>query len=242
MEIIKCLIIDDEPLAINVIKKHLENFDHFEIVNSYNNPVEAINVLTKHKIDLIFLDINMPKLNGIEFIKNLKNPPFIIITTAYREHAVESFELNVVDYLVKPIALNRFIKALHKVSRLQSFKKDTSAGNTNSSFVNENDHFFVKVNKKIVKIYFDEIFYIESLKDYVSIKTIYGNYIVNYNLLTITKLLSKHPFIRIHRSYTVATNKVDAIDGNFIYIQGKTLPIGRRYAKEVKSKILDGFV
>lgn len=242
MKKIKYLIIDDEPLATKVIKKHLEDFDEFELIASCNNPIEAFNLLAKDDIDLIFLDINMPKLNGLEFIKSLENPPFIIITTAYREYAVESFALDVVDYLVKPIALKRLMKALQKVSRLQSLKHDTFEGYTKVPLLTENDHFFVKVDKRMVKIYFDDILYIESLKDYVSIKTIYEDYITHYNLLAVTKLLPQHKFMRIHRSYTIALNKVGAIDGNCIYIKDKKIPIGRSYIKETKGKILNGVV
>lgn len=240
---IKCLIVDDEPLAVKIIEKHLEKFEKYEIVKTCNNPIDAFDVLSKEHIDLIFLDINMPKLNGIEFIKNLNKPPLIIITSAYREYAVECFELNVIDYLVKPIYLQRLMKALNKISRLMLQKGTSEIGSTKLySKVGSQDHFFVKVNKKMVKIYFKDILYIESLKDYVSIKTIYDDYVTHYNLLAMTKLIPKQDFMRIHRSYTISLHKVEAIDGNCVQIENKMIPIGRNYVKEVKAKILNGCV
>lgn len=238
---IRCLIIDDEPLAINVIKNHLKSFTDFEVGAVCSNAIEAFNLLSSQRFDLIFLDINMPKVNGLEFIRNLENPPNIIITTAYREYAVEGFELDVLDYLVKPISLERFMKALQKVSPPVS----ETAVVENLELIKEKkakaNYIFVKVDKKMVKIYFDNIFYIESLKDYVSIKTKQGNYTTHYNLLAITKLLPDAKFIRIHRSFTISYDKVEALDGNRVQIQGKLIPIGRNYVKEVKAKILRGF-
>ncbi len=241
---IKCLVLDDEPLAIKIIQKHLESFDNFEVTHTFSNPVDAFNTISKEPVDLVFLDINMPRLNGIEFIKNLTTSPFIIITTAYREYAVESFELDVIDYLVKPISLKRLMKALNKVShqinlRTESFKYIHS---DSSLSPRQGNHFFVKVNKKMIKIYFDDILYIESLKDYVSIKTATKDYITHYNLSAITKLVPEYEFMRIHRSFTIALNKVNAIEGNCVQIRDKMIPIGRNYVKEVKGRILSGFV
>ncbi|MBQ4822719.1 LytTR family DNA-binding domain-containing protein [Aquimarina sp. MMG016] len=241
---IKCLIVDDEPLAVKIIEKHLEKFEKYEVVKTCDNPIEAFDVLSKEDIDLIFLDINMPKLNGIEFIKNLSSSPFIIITSAYREYAVECYELNVLDYLIKPIYLQRLMKALNRVSRSISTKSDSFkiVSAISGSKTHTKDYFFVKVNKKMVKIYFKDILYIESLKDYVSIKTIYDDYVTHCNLLAMTKLIPKQDFMRIHRSYTISLHKVEAIDGNCVQIENKMIPIGRNYVKEVKTKILNGFV
>ncbi|MDY8137995.1 LytTR family DNA-binding domain-containing protein [Aquimarina sp. 2201CG5-10] len=239
---IQCLLIDDEPLAIKIIEKHLESFDNFEIVHSCTNAIDAFNIIAENPIDLIFLDINMPKLNGIEFIKNLDNPPYIIITTGYHEYAVEGFELDVVDYLIKPVSLKRLMKSLNKVSRLISRQYQPSQDYHSFQYLDIEDHFFVKVNKKMVKIYFGDILYIESLKDYVSIKTVYEDYITHYNLSAITKLLPVDKFMRIHRSYTIALHKVKAIDGNSIEMDTKMIPIGRNYVKTVKSKLLSGLI
>ncbi len=239
---IKCLIIDDEPLAVKIIKKYLEKFDNYEIVNTCNNAIEAFDILQKEQIDLIFLDINMPKLNGIDFIKNLNNPPFIIITSASSEYAVECFEHDVLDYLVKPIFFKRFMKALNKISRIVHLQNHSSKKNLKklNSKHSPPTHFFVKVNKKMVKINFKDILYIESLKDYVSIKTVYEDYTTHNNLLKISKLIPENDFIRIHRSFTISLHKVEAIDGNRVQIENKMIPIGRNYLKEVKTKILNG--
>ncbi len=241
---IKCLVLDDEPLAIKIIKKHLENFEDFEVTHACNNPIEAFNLLAQEPIDLIFLDINMPRLNGIEFIQNLNASPFIIITTAYREYAVEGFELDVMDYLVKPISLKRLMRALNKVTRFINLQNEFSKNSINNSLelLEKKQYFFVKVGKKMVKIHFNDILYIESLKDYVSIKTITKDYITHYNLSAITKLIPEYEFMRIHRSFTIAVNKVKAIEGNCIHIHDKRIPIGRNYVKEVKGKILSGSV
>ena len=240
----KCLIIDDEPLAINVIKKYLTQFEGFELVGTCQNAIEAFNILSQKEIDLVFLDINMPQLNGIDFLKSLEKPPTVIVTTAYREYAVESYELDVIDYLVKPIAFPRFMKALHKVSRLlldkTGMEEETEQGIKSEEKESARDTFtFFKVDKKMIKVYFKDILYIESLKDYVRIKTIYEDLITHYNLTGISSVLPEDDFMRIHRSYTIALDKVKAIEGNCVEIAGKLLPIGRNFTKAVKDRILN---
>lgn len=230
---IKCLIIDDEPLAINVIKKHLTSFENFELVATHTNAVDAYNTLSQTAIDVIFIDINMPKINGIDFLKNLTNPPMTIITTAYREYAVEGFELNVLDYLVKPISFQRFLKAISKVN--DELSKNTAHDNSSP---NPNEFAFFKVDKKMVKVFFKDILYIESLKDYVKIKTIYEDFITHKNLISITKVLPMDKFTRIHKSYIISVNQVESVVGNTVQITGKSIPIGRNYQKEAKLTIL----
>ncbi len=232
----KCAILDDDPLAIKIIQKHLECFEHFEVIHSCNNAIDAFEFVHNNSVHLIFVDINMPMVNGIDFIKSLQNPPLIIITTSDHEYAVEGFELDVVDYLIKPISLNRLMKSLHKVSRLLSLtnkQEDTLHREVE-------DHIFVKVDKKMIKIFFEDILYIESLKDYVIIKTPAAKYITHYNLSAITRLLPDDLFMRIHRSYTIAINKIKAINKNCVEINNKSLPMGRNYIKEVKCKIMNG--
>lgn len=230
---IKCLVIDDEPLAINVIKKHLTSFDNFELVATHTNAVDAYNTLSKTTIDVIFIDINMPKINGIDFLKNLTNPPLTIITTAYREYAVEGFELNVLDYLVKPISFQRFLKAISKIN--DKLSENTTKEN---NVPNPNEFAFFKVDKKMVKIFFKDILYIESLKDYVKIKTIYEDFITHKNLISITEIIPMDKFIRIHKSYIISVNQVESVVGNTVQITGKSIPIGRNYQKEAKFTIL----
>lgn len=232
---IKCLIVDDEPLAINVIKRHLKGFDDFEVVACCNDAMEAFQILkSKAKIQLMFLDINMPELSGIDFIKSLDAKPLVVITTAYREYAVESFELDVFDYLVKPIALPRFIKTIDKVT--EHYRALNPAG---IKVKGENDFIFIKVDKKIVKVFFADILYIESLKDYVRVVTQYENLITHHNLRSITKALPSDKFLRIHRSYTIALDKIKSLEGNNVEVQDKKLPIGRNYQKKIKKKILN---
>ncbi|MDE3742044.1 LytR/AlgR family response regulator transcription factor [Maribacter polysaccharolyticus] len=234
---IKCLIVDDEPLAINVIKNYLDQLDDFEISETFNNAVDALNFLKSNTVDVIFLDINMPVLDGINFIKSLEDPPLLIVTTAYDEFALETYELDVIDYLVKPFEFPRFMKALNKVNRRLK--------NTNTSLgkAEKRPFIFVKIDKKkMKKIFLDEILTVESLKDYLKINTTTGRYIIHSTLTNFTDLLPSEDFIRIHRSYTVAINKIDAVEGNSVEIEGLRYVIGKSYIDEVKQKILDSSI
>ncbi|MEW7278439.1 LytTR family DNA-binding domain-containing protein [Aquimarina sp. 2201CG1-2-11] len=234
----KCVILEDDPLSVQVLRKNLEYFDNFEIIYSCNNAVDAFEFVHQNQVDLIFVDINMPMVNGIDFIKSLHTPPLIIIISSDNSYAVEGFELDVVDYILKPVSLQRLMKTLNKVSRILQLSSKLS-GNLSLEF---DDHIFVKVDKKMVKIPFDDILFIESLKDYVIIKTPYKDYVTHYNLTAITKLLPDYQFIRIHRSYTIALNKIKAIDKNSLEINGKLIPMGRNYIKKVKHQILNGVI
>lgn len=231
---IKCLIIDDEPLAISVIEDHLKNFDHIEIVETFNNPLKAYRVLEQEKIDVIFLDINMPQMTGFSFIENLSYKPLIVITTAYREYAVKSFELDVLDYLVKPIPFNRFLKTVNKI-----YQQVYLANSTADASLQQEPHIFLKVNKKLIKINLNDILYIESLKDYIKVITSLGDYVVHKSLSAITEELPQSNFMRIHRSYTISINKVVALDGNTVEISNRKIPIGRNYLKQTKERIFN---
>ena len=227
---IRCVIIDDEPLAIRVIESHLSKVKTFNVVATFVNPLEAIEILQTGDIDVIFLDINMPLINGLDYIKTLQDPPLVVITTAYREYAVESFELDVLDYLVKPIPFSRFMKTVNKINIALS---------ANSNNLDEdNTHIFIKIDKKLVKIYLDEILYIESLKDYIKVTTTTDTYLVHQTLTSFTDALPQENFVRIHRSYTISISKVSAIIGNMVEINGLQIPIGRNYVQEVKDIIL----
>ncbi|WP_296385248.1 LytTR family DNA-binding domain-containing protein [Winogradskyella sp.] len=231
---IKCIIIDDEHLAIEVIENHLKNFDHVEIVASFDNPLKAYPLLEQEKIDVIFLDINMPQMTGFSFIENLSSRPIIVITTAYREYAVKSFELSVLDYLVKPIPFNRFLKTMNKV--YQQVYMNNAGGDAN---LQQEPHIFLKVNKKLIKINLNDILFIESLKDYIKVITTIGDYVVHKSLTAITEELPQSSFIRIHRSYTISINKIIALEGNTIEISNKKIPIGRNYLKKTKERIFN---
>ncbi|MBP1840060.1 LytR/AlgR family response regulator transcription factor [Formosa algae] len=234
---IKCLIVDDEPLAINVIKNYLDQIEDFKVTETFTNGIDCLNYLKTNTPDVIFLDINMPVLDGINFIKSLENPPLVIITTAYEEFAAETYELDVLDYLVKPIEFPRFMKALNKVNRRLKNNK-TPFENTN-----ERPFLFIKIDKKkMKKIFLDEILIVESLKDYLKINTTSGKFIIHSTLSDFTNLLPSRDFIRIHRSYTIAIDKIDAVEGNSIEIEGLRYVIGRSYIDEVKQKILNSAI
>lgn len=229
----KCLIIDDEPLAINVIKNHLKEFNDIELESTFTNAIDALSYLQNNTVDLIFLDINMPLLDGLNFIKSLEKKPLIIITTAHIEYAVESYELDVLDYLVKPIPFPRFVKAINKVFKSLNPQKV-------NTIQPEKPYFFIKIDKKkMKKIYLEEILVIESLKDYLKITTPNKKYIIHQTLSSFTDQLPEDNFIRIHRSYTIAINKIDTIEGNSVEIAGVRYPFGRTYIEDVKNKILN---
>lgn len=231
---IKCVIIDDEPLAIRVIEDHLKNFDHIEVVATYTNPLKAFGLLEKEKIDVIFLDINMPQLSGFDFIENLNHKPSIVITTAYREYAVKSYELNVLDYLVKPIPLNRFLITMNKV-----YQKVYSGHAPSDLSIQQEQHIFLKVSKKLIKVNLNDILYIESLKDYIKVITTLGDFVVHKSLTAITEELPPSNFIRVHRSYAISINKIKAVEGNLIEIANRRIPIGRNYVKVARERIFN---
>lgn len=231
---IKCLIIDDEPLAINVIKNHLQQINDFELIDTFNNAIDALNYLKNHDVDLIFLDINMPVLDGLNFIESLETRPLIIITSAHEEFAVKTYELDVLDYLVKPISFPRFMKALNKVSKKIDDQKVVKFEGSERPFI------FIKIEKKkMKKIYLDDLLVIECLKDYLKIITTTNKYIIHQTLGSFTNQLPTEKFIRIHRSFTISIDKIDTIEGNSIEIGGIRYVIGRTYIKEVKERILN---
>jgi DNA-binding LytR/AlgR family response regulator len=229
MHAIKCLIVDDEPLAQNVIESYLKNISHTELIAKCDNALIALEWLKKQTVDLIFLDISMPFISGIDFIKTLQNPPHLILTTAYKEFAVESYELNVLDYLLKPISFDRFLKAINKLENSPSeFIKPVMD-------VSENDPFiYVKSEKKNVKIFLKEILFIESLKDYIKIHTTDKTIITQVQISAIEQRLPES-FLRIHRSYIIARDKITAYTQHDFEIGKYQIPIGRNY-KAIVSK------
>lgn len=231
---IKCVIIDDEHLAIQVIENHLKNFDHVEVVATFNNPLKAYPILQNEKVDVIFLDINMPQMTGFKFIENLSYKPLIVITTAYREYAVKSFELNVLDYLVKPIPFDRFLKTVNKIYQ-QVYMNNATV----DLGLQQKPHIFLKVNKKLIKVNLNDILFIESLKDYIKVNTVLGDYVVHKSLSAITEELPQSSFLRVHRSYTISIDKITALEGNTIEISNKKIPIGRNYLKITKERIFN---
>jgi DNA-binding LytR/AlgR family response regulator len=232
---IKCIIIDDEPLAGEVIATHLKEFSNMQLLGSYTNPLDALLLIESGEVDAVFIDINMPKMNGLDFIRSLDASPYFIITTAYREYAVESFDLDVFDYLVKPVPFTRFLKSINKLSQKMMTEQstETTQPSTEKSFI------FLKVDKKLIKIKFEDIYFIESLKDYIKVFTKTGDYLAHKSLSGITEELPNNLFLRIHRSFTVALDKIQALEGNSVMIADKRIPIGRKYINHAKDVILN---
>lgn len=228
----KCLIVDDEPLARDLIRGHVEKLENFEIVAECGDAMKALNVLREKQVDLIFMDIQMPQITGTEFLKTLNHPPKVIITTAYREYALEGFELDVVDYLLKPITFERFLKSVNKYYQMN---KDDVQVNTGASAekIAEESFIYVKENKKVVKILLSEISYIEGLSEYVQIFTNKRKIITKTSMTQMEEKLSGDHFLRIHKSYIVSIPKIEAFTANTIEILGKELPIGRSFKNAV---------
>ncbi len=235
---VKCLIVDDEPLALQLIQAHIERLPQLEIVAACQNALEAFDLLKKEQIDLIFLDIQMPVLTGIEFVKSLQHPPSIIFTTAYREYAVESYELEVVDYLLKPITFTRFFKAINKyLNQNQAPEAPHPAPRTAPVVeVPDDDFLYVNANKKRIKVSFKDVEYIESLKDYIRIHQANGSITTKEKISEFELKLPAY-FLRIHRSFIVNTQKITAYTAHDVEIQEKEIPIGGSYKKEVFEKL-----
>ncbi|CAA0144356.1 LytR/AlgR family response regulator transcription factor [Tenacibaculum maritimum] len=230
---ISCIIIDDEPLAVKVIKNHLQELRQIVVIGTFTNPIEALSVLEVEKVDVMFLDINMSRMNGLEFLRSISVKPYVIVTTAYREYAAESYDLNVLDYLVKPIPFPRFLKAINKVTQQLYLTKNIVQN------VGDQDSFiFLKVEKKLVKVKYVNMLYIQSLKDYIKVYTEEGNYIVHKSLTNILEELPSQKFLRIHRSYIISLEKVKSIEGNSVEIGTVRIPIGRKYISQAKQIIL----
>ena len=222
----KCLIVDDEPLARELIRGHVEKLENFEIVAECSDAMKALNVIREKQIDLIFMDIQMPQITGIEFLKTLKHPPKVIITTAYREYALEGIELDVVDYLIKPITFERFLKSVNKFYQMS--QDEIQVLNGNSTERNADDaYIYVKENKKVVKVLLSEIKYIEGLSEYVQVYTDKKKIITKTSMSQMEEKLPAENFLRIHKSFIVSLGKIEAFTANTIEIQDKELPIGR---------------
>ena len=226
---VRCLIVDDEPLAIRLIEKHVSQIDSLEVVATCNSALKAFEILNTQEIDLLFLDIKMPHLTGIDFLKTLKNPPKTIFTTAYRDYALESYELETVDYLLKPVTFERFVKAIDKFYRQNS---NAVAPVQRETVVT--DYILVKSGSKHHKINLEDIVYIESLKDYIKIHLENDTSIISkYKLGEMEQELSAYQFLRIHRSYIINTSKITAFSSNDIDVNTQEIPIGASYKEAV---------
>ena len=233
---INTIIVDDEPLAQDVLETYIEKIPELNLVAKCSNALEANEALKSNQVDLMFLDIQMPQLTGIDFLKTLIKPPLVIFTTAYPNYAIEGFELNALDYLLKPISLERFMKAVNKaVEQIELLNKDKETKSQAEDA--SNDYIFVKADKKLVKINYSDILYIEGLKDYVIIRMDKGRVITLQTMKSLEDKLPSNMFKRIHRSYIVSIYKINAIVGNMVEImeknQAKHLPIGKNYREEL---------
>lgn len=233
-----CIIVEDEPLAAEVLKDYIDQVPFLQLKGICADAIFAMEVLQKERINVIFLDIHLPKLKGLDFLKTLKNPPQIIITTAYRDYAVECYEINVIDYLVKPISFNRFLMAVNK---LQKYPDETIVFTSPSTLTTERAFLFINVSKKRIKIYLDEILYIESKKEYISIVTKEKSHLTKFQLGEVEEQLAKNNFVRVHRSFIVAKQKIDAFTAIDIEIGDKHIPIGRSY-KELVLRLLQELI
>ena len=228
---IKVLIVDDEPLAQEVLETYIEQIPDLDLVGKCGNAMEASSILSSENVDLLLLDIQMPQVTGLELVKSLNNPPVVVFTTAYPDYALDGFELDALDYLLKPISMERFLKAINKV------RKHLQMQDTAKHVDPDDEYFFVKADKKLIKVKFSEILYIEGLKDYVIIRMEEGRVITLQTMKSLEDKLPSDKFMRIHRSYIVALDKIHALVGNMVEVmekgQTKHLPVGKNYKDDL---------
>lgn len=237
MQPIHCIIIDDEPLARKGLKEYVNDVDFLQLQAEFDSPLKATKVLSEGNTQLIFLDIQMPKITGLEFLKTLQHAPPVIFTTAYPQYALDGFELNALDYLVKPISFERFLKAAMKAKEYYEVRaKNISEAQASA----KDDFFFIKADNKLVKIFFNDVFYVEALQNYVSIHTRTKNYITYLTFKSIEEYLPADQFIKTHKSYIVSASKIDNIEGNDIRIGEFHIPISRANKEEVMDRLLKG--
>lgn len=225
---IKCIIVEDEALAQNVLQRHLQKIDRFELVAICNNALEAREVLNSREVDLMFLDIQLPGMTGLHFLQTLTSPPLVVLTTAYSEYAVQSYEFNIIDYLLKPVSFERFCKAIDKIVDGRLFNQTSKEKESSPA-----DHIFVKSNSKFFKVNFSEIIYIEGMKDYLKIHTREYNLVTLQTMNEMEKILPAKKFLRVHRSYIIAIAYIKSIYGNSIEIENATIPVGVNYKEKV---------
>ena len=240
--IINCIIIDDEPLARTGLKEYIADIDFLNLAGEFDNALGATSLLGSGGVDLLFLDIQMPKITGIDFFKTLKNPPAVIFTTAYPQYALEGFEVNALDYLVKPVSFDRFLKAALKAKEFYELRQDHRKLPITTEAITGNTaaYFFIKADNQLVKIFLEDILFIEALQNYVTIQTASKKYISYLTIKSVKDYLPADRFIKVHKSFIIAAAKVDSIDGNEIHIDQHRIPISRSLKDEVIDKLLKG--
>lgn len=238
MEPIKCIIIDDEPLARKGLKEYISEVDFLQLEGSFDSPLKAANPVFEGQVQLIFLDIQMPKISGLDFLRTMSHSIPVIFTTAYPEYALEGFELNALDYLVKPISFERFLKAALKAKEYYEVRHKNNTEQSEADI--KQQFFFIKADNKLVRIFFDDILFVEALQNYVSICTKAKKYITYLTFKSIEEYLPPTDFIRTHKSYIVSASKIDNIEGNNIRIGENHIPISRNNKDEVMERLLKG--
>lgn len=230
----KCLIVDDEPPARDILHRYVRDTPMLEFYGEYGNALQALQALNDHPVDLLFLDIQMPKISGIELIKTLKTPPRIILTTAHEQYAIQAFDLDVIDYLLKPIRFDRFLKAVTKALSYQTTPTPAIPQKTTS----DSPVLYVRENRKMVKIMLEDIIYIESLRDYVRIFTITGPVITKYSMAAMEAMLPGHAFMRVHRSFIVAIKRISAFSPEALQLGPHQVPVGKIYRQLVLKALI----
>ncbi len=230
---LKCIIVDDEPIARKLLQEFIEEIDHLELIGQAENPLKAMPLLNDNEIDIIFLDINMPKINGIDFIKSAKTNAQIIVTTAYAAHAVEAYGLDVLDYLVKPIAFERFLRACNKAKEIRVLKKTPSSQSNKAD-----DHFFIKCNNQIEKVFYSDLIYAEAMLNYVMLYTNTKKMMVYVTIKNLEEQLPLDMFIKVHKSFIVNISKVKSIEGNILDIGNEKIAISQNLREKVIKEIV----
>lgn len=229
----KCLLVDDEPLALDILESYIKRMPDLELIGKCSNALEASEFLKNNKIDLMFLDIQMPEITGLEFVRSLTNPPLIVFSTAYSDFAVEGFELNAIDYLLKPVAFERFAKTVERAKEYMALKKNESVEAPDL----ENDYIFIKSNQKQIKLSYDQILYVEAFADYVKLYTNEKRYVTLQTMKNMEQKLPKDKFIRVHRSFIVGMKYITTFNSSELEIGAVKIPVGKNYKDEFLAKL-----
>ena len=236
MQQISCIIIDDEPLARKGLKEYISDVEFLHLEGDFSDPLKAMQLIEEGKVQLIFLDIQMPRITGLEFFKSLREAPPVIFTTAYPQFALDGFDLNALDYLVKPISFERFLKAVMKAKEYYEVRRKNQA----TAGVQKEEYFFIKADNKLVRIFYNDVLFVEALQNYVSIQTNERKYITYLTFKSIEEYLPADRFIKTHKSFIVSAARIDQIEGNDIRLGNYHVPISRSAREEVMEKLLKG--
>ncbi|HYF30242.1 MAG TPA: LytTR family DNA-binding domain-containing protein [Chitinophagaceae bacterium] len=233
----KCLIVDDEEMAVKVIENHISRIGHLQVAGVYYNAMDAFSAMQNNDIDLLFLDIQMPKMTGLSMLQMLPKQPHVIVTTAHREFALEGFNLDVVDYLLKPVSFDRFLKAIGKVYRLEKTIPSSAGLQASEPPTDEPPFFYIKSDRKFIKVLVDEVIYIESLRNHIKVVTSNGNFITLLSISQMEEKLSPQHFIRIHRSFIVPVARIKQFSQTQVTVMDHELPIGSLYRSQVLKRL-----